>query len=440
MNSELQNNKKASFISLIPFAFFIFSFLAFGIITESFYTIPSPIAVIIGIASAVLLYKGAINDKMETFIKGCGDSKIITMCIIYLLAGAFAVVTKYIGGVDAIVNLGLNYFDLRFLPLGVFLVASFLSTASGTSVGSIVALGPIVMGFHEVTPELLPLLAGALLGGSMLGDNLSMISDTTIAATQSLDCDLKDKFKVNLYIALPAAVVTVIILLFIGFTAPNITAELPVVAVNYWTIIPYLLVIVLAILGLNVFVTLFIGILFSGLIGFSFGSLNWITYCTEIYNGFLSMIDIFLLSLLTGGLAAMVEKQGGIAFLVSKIKKLIKTPKSAQVGIGVITSCINSAIANNTVSIVVAGPIVKDISDEYQIDNRKSATIMDIFSCIIQGLLPYGAQVLLLLSYEGTQLSYGQLFISSFYLYILLIFTLIAIYFKPVDRYLSKMR
>ena len=430
--------KKTSLFALLPFAFFIVSFLAFGILTNNFYLIPSPIAVIIGIVAAICIYKGSIDSKMDTFIKGCGDSKIVTMCIIYLLAGAFAVVTKYIGGVDAIVNFGLQYFDLRFLPLGVFLIASFLSTASGTSVGSIVALGPIVMGFSDVTPELLPLLAGALLGGAMFGDNLSMISDTSIAATQSLNCDIKDKFKVNLYIALPAAVVTSIILFVIGLNSDPIQSTLTLTEVNYWTIIPYLLVIVLAVVGLNVFATLFVGIVVSGIIGFILGSFTWIEYCIEIYSGFLSMIDIFLLSLLTGGLAAMVEKEGGIQFLVSKIKSLIKTPKSAQLGIGVITTFINSAIANNTVSIVVAGPIVKEITDEYAIDNRKSATIMDIFACIVQGLLPYGAQILLLLSYEGTNLSYSQIFFSSFYLYVLLLFTLLSIYLKPLDRFISR--
>ena len=440
MKTETQN-KKPSFITLLPFVFFIASFLIFGVLTNSFYLIPSPLAVIIGIVVAVLLYKGSIDSKMETFIKGCGDSKIITMCIIYLLAGAFAVVTKYIGGVDAIVYFGLQNFDLRFLPLCVFIIASFLSTASGTSVGSIVALGPIVMGFSEVTPDLLPLLAGSLLGGAMFGDNLSMISDTSIAATQSLNCDIKDKFRVNLYIALPAAVITSLLLFLFGLSSTPIENALILTEVNYWTIIPYILVIILALIGLNVFATLFIGILISGIIGFIIGSFTWIEYCIEIYNGFLSMIDIFLLSLLTGGLAAMVEKEGGIQFLVTKIKGLIKTPKSAQVGIGLITTFINTAIANNTVSIVVAGPIVKDINDDFRLDNRKSATIMDIFACIVQGLLPYGAQILLLLSYEGTNLSYGQIFCSSFYLYILLFFTILAIYFKPLDRFiLSKMK
>lgn len=438
MKTETQKTKKTTLLALLPFAFFICSFLTFGIVANSFYAIPSPIAVIIGIVAAVCIYKGSIDSKMDTFIKGCGDSKIISMCIIYLLAGAFAVVTKYIGGVDAIVNLGLQYLDLRFLPLGVFLIASFLSTASGTSVGSIVALGPIVMGFSDVTPDLVPLLAGALLGGAMFGDNLSMISDTSIAATQSLDCDIKDKFKVNLYIALPAAIVTAIISFIIGLTSDPIESALSLQQVNYWTIIPYLLVIILAVVGLNVFAVLFIGILISGIIGFTLGPFTWIEYCTEIYNGFLSMIDIFLLSLLTGGLAAMVEKEGGIQFLVSRIKKLIKTPNSAQVVIGLITTFINTAIANNTVSIVVAGPIVKDINDDYALDNRKSATIMDIFACIVQGLLPYGAQILLLLSYEGTNLTYGQIFCSSFYLYILLIFTIVAIYFKLVDRLITK--
>lgn len=435
---DTNTTSKSSILSLLPFAIFVISFLAFGLITEDFYTIPSPIAVVIGIVTAVLLYKGSLNDKMDTFIAGCGDSKIVTMCIIYLLAGAFAVVTQKIGGVDAIVNLGLEYLDLRFLPLGVFLIAAFLSTASGTSVGSIVALGPIVIGFSEVTPELLPLLAGALLGGSMFGDNLSMISDTTIAATQSLECDMKDKFKINLYIALPAAVIAAVLLLIVGLMTDPISETIALKEVNYWTIIPYIVVIVLAVVGLNVFVTLFLGVLLSGILGLVLNSFTWVTYLKEIYVGFTSMTEIFILSLLTGGLAAMVDKEGGINYLVSKIKKFITTAKSAELGVGLITGFINMAIANNTVSIVVAGPIAKDIANKFTLDRRKVATIMDIFACIIQGLLPYGAQVLFILGFSKGNLSYADLFLSTHYLFILLAFTILAIYIKPIDRFISK--
>lgn len=430
--------KNGSFTALIPFGIFVISFLTFGIITNDFYAIPSPIAVILGIVSALLLLKGTLNQKIDTFINGCGDSKIITMCIIYLLAGAFAVVTQKIGGVDAIVNLGLQYLDLRFLPLGIFLIASFLSTSSGTSVGSIVALGPIVMGFSDVTPDLLPLLAGALLGGAMFGDNLSMISDTTIAATQSLECELKDKFKVNLFIALPAAIVTTILLFFLGLNLEVIENTLVIQQVNYFTILPYILVIILAVVGVNVFVTLFVGIVFSGILGFIFDSFTWITFLKETYNGFTSMTEIFILSLLTGGLAAMVKQAGGIDFFVSKIESLIKNQKSAQLGIGLITGFINSAIANNTVSIVVAGPIVKNIATKFNIDNKKAATIMDIFSCIVQGLLPYGAQILFILGFAKGTLTYGDLFFNTIYLFVLLVFTLFTIYIKSFDKFLLK--
>jgi Na+/H+ antiporter NhaC len=420
--------------ALIPLFIFIFTFLGAGILLDDFYAFPSPVAVLVGIIAAFILFKTSTDDKVDTLIAGCGDSKIMTMCLIYLFAGAFAVVSKAMGGVDAVVNLGISTIDVAYFPLGIFLIASFLSTATGTSVGAIVAIGPIAISLADKSGASMPLIAGALLGGSMLGDNLSMISDTTIAATQSLGCDLKDKFKINLFIALPAAIVTILIFFYLGFNSDVVAVDIAKNDYSLWAILPYVLVIVLAVVGVNVFYTLLLGTVIAGLIGFYNDSFTVMEFTQKIYEGFTSMTDIFLLSMLTGGLAAMVDKAGGITWVLNQIKKRIKSKKSAQTGIGVLVGFANLAIANNTVSIVITGPIAKEINDEYGLSAKKSATILDIFSCVIQGILPYGAQILLILSYANGKLDFLDILSNAWYHLFLLVFTLIAIYAAFWDK------
>ncbi|SHL12211.1 Na+/H+ antiporter NhaC family protein [Flavobacterium xanthum] len=424
--------------ALIPLFVFIFTFLGAGIVLNDFYAFPSPVAVLIGIIAAFLLYKSSTEDKVETLIAGCGESKIMTMCLIYLLAGAFAVVSKAMGGVDAVVNLGINTIDVAYFPLGIFLIAAFLSTATGTSVGAIVAIGPIAVSLADKSGASLPLISGALLGGSMLGDNLSMISDTTIAATQSLGCELKDKFKVNLFIAFPAAIVTILVFFYLGLNSDIVTVAIAKNDFSWIAIVPYLLVIVLAVVGVNVFSTLIIGTLLAGIIGYVGGSFTIMEFTQKIYEGFTSMTDIFLLSMLTGGLAALVDKAGGITYLLVQIKKRIKNKKSAQAGIGALVGFANLAIANNTVSIVITGPIAKEINDEYELSSKKTAAILDIFSCIVQGILPYGAQVLLILSFANGKLDFFDLISNAWYHLFLLAFTLVAIYSSFWDKLVKR--
>ena len=362
----------------------------------------------------------------------------MTMCIIYLLAGAFAVVSKAMGGVDAVVNLGINTIDAAYFPLGIFLISAFLSTATGTSVGAIVALGPIAVSLANASGSSLPLICGSLLGGAMLGDNLSMISDTTIAATQSLGCELKDKFKINLFIALPASIITILVLFYLGFNSEIQAVQIPKNAFEWITIVPYILVIVLALFGVNVFSTLIFGTLLAGIIGFYNDQFTLLVFAQKIYEGFTSMTDIFMLSMLSGGLAAMVDKAGGIDFILYQIKKRIKNKKSAQVGIGTLVGLTNLAIANNTVSIVITGGIAREINDEYELNPKKTATIMDIFSCLVQGILPYGAQVLLLLNFAGGKLGFLDLVGNAWYILFLFIFTMIAIYSSFCDKWVQK--
>lgn len=434
----LFSKEKGNAFALIPLFVFIFTFLGAGIILNDFYAFPSPVAVLVGIIAAFLLFKSSTEDKVEALIAGCGESKIMTMCLIYLLAGAFAVVSKAMGGVDAVVNLGINTIDVAYFPLGIFLIASFLSTATGTSVGAIVAIGPIAVALADKSGASLPLISGALLGGSMLGDNLSMISDTTIAATQSLGCDLKDKFKINLFIAFPAAVFTILVFFYLGLNSDIVTVAIAKSDFSWIAIVPYILVIVLAVVGVNVFSTLLIGTLLAGIIGYFSGSFTLMEFTQKIYEGFTSMTDIFLLSMLTGGLAAMVDKAGGITYLLVQIKKRIKSKKSAQAGIGAIVGFANLAIANNTVSIVITGPIAKEINDEYELNPKKTAAILDIFSCIVQGVLPYGAQVLLILSYANGKLDFFDLISNAWYHLFLLVFTLVAIYSSFWDKWTKR--
>ena len=426
------------FSALIPLFVFVFTFLGVGIYQNDFYALPAPIAVIVGIVVAFILFRQSINEKIEILLKGCGDDKILTMCLIYLLAGAFAAITNATGSVDAIVNMGLDYIAIEYIYVGIFVIAGFLSVSTGTSVGAIVALAPIVVGFAASSDAELAILSGALLGGSMFGDNLSVISDTTIAATQSLGTKMSDKFKQNIKIAVPAAVGTLAILIYQGIDLTGAAANTTDYSYEVIKILPYILVIALSIVGLNVFITLFLGVIAAGILGIGYGDFTLIESTKIAYEGFTNMTEIFLLSLLTGGLAALVASNGGIEFILVTIKKLIKNKKTAQLGIAALVSSINMAIANNTVSIIIAGPIAKTINDEYHLDNKKTASILDIFACIIQGLLPYGAQVLMILSFAKGTLNYLDLMANTWYLLLLLLYTLLFILLKPFRSAISQ--
>ena len=423
-----------TFLSILPLLLFVGIFLGFGIYNQDFYALPSPIAALIGIVSAFVLLKGKVNEKIDTFLKGCGDGKILTMCIIYLLAGAFATISKATGSVDTIVNLGLNYISAAYFPVGIFVIASFLSFASGTSVGSIVTLGPIVIDLAEKSGSPLGLIGAALLSGAMFGDNLSVISDTTIAATQSLGCEMKDKFRVNFKLALPAAIIAIVILVAIGFSQETSAVPLEQKDYNFILILPYLLVIALSIIGINVFVVLFSGLLFAGVLGMGYGTFGLMDFAKSSYEGFTSMTEIFLLSLLTGGLAALVEKAGGINFLLRNINKIINSKKTALLGIGGLVTVANFCVANNTIAILISGKVSKEITEKYGLKPQESASVLDIFACYVQGIIPYGAQILILISLSNFKMSYTDLILNSFYLHLLLVITLISIFFRSKNN------
>ena len=416
--------KKANGIALLPLIIFVAIFLWSGVQYGSFYEFPAPIAVLIGIVTAFFIFhRNGINENVNGFIRGCGNPSILMMCLIALFSGAFSVVTKSIGATDTFVEITKNYLSLQYLYAGVFVIASFLSFASGTSVGAVVSLAPIAAGFVSLPNVNVELIAGSLLGGAMFGDNLSFISDTTIAATQSQGCEMKDKFRMNGKIALPASILTVLTLIIIGVSIhPSghslSQGDAPIQWVN---LLPYITVIVLAIAGLNVYVTFLIGTLISGLLVFGYVSIDLLGYCKPVLYGFASMNDIFLVFLFTGGLAYLIEREGGISFLTQKIGKFINTKGRAFFGIGFLVALIDAAVANNTVAIVISAPVAKKISEEYKISPIQTASILDISSCVVQGIIPYGAQVLLLIKLLGTDVNYSSMIAQSFYIWLLLL-------------------
>ncbi len=435
MENKIENN--ASFKGLIPFLVFILLYLGTGIFLNmqgvelAFYQLPGPVAAFAGIVVAFIIFRGTITEKFNTFLEGCGHPDIITMCIIYLLAGAFAVVSKAMGGVDSTVNLGITYIPPHYIAVGLFVIGAFISTATGTSVGAIVALGPIAVGLGEKSGVPMPLILAAVMGGAMFGDNLSVISDTTIAATKTQGVEMRDKFRINLYIALPAAILT-IILLFI-FARPDVVPEAVSHDYNLLKVLPYVFVLVMALVGVNVFVVLSSGILLSGIIGFIYGDFTLLSYGKEIYNGFTNMTEIFVLSLLTGGMAQMVTREGGIDWVINTVQKFIVGKKSAKLGIGLLVSLADIAVANNTVAILITGGISKKISENNEIDLRESAAFLDIFSCVFQGMIPYGAQMLILLGFAAGKVSPTQLIPLLWYQLLLAIFTIIYIFVPQIS-------
>ena len=399
------NNTKSNGIALIPFLIFIVVYLGVGLSLVlggeemGFYQFKAPIAVIIGIIFAFILIKGEMNKKFDVFVRGCGEENIIIMCIIYILAGAFSTVSESMGGVEATVNLGLSIIPPQYITVGIFIIAAFLALATGTSVGTVVALGPIAIGFAEKAGLSMPLIVATLIGGSMFGDNLSIISDTTIAATRTQGVEQSEKFKTNIMIAIPAFALTIILLIIFG--RPEVVTEAQVYEYNLIKIIPYLFVLIAAVAGVNVFVVLTLGTILAGIIGIVGGSFNAMAFSNLVFDGFNGMFEIFLLSLLTGGLAALVTYGGGINWLMEKVRGFIKGPKSAQVGIASMTLLTDFATANNTVAIIIAGPIAKNIAMEYKVDPRRTASILDAFGSVGQGFIPYGVQLLMAVQFTN---------------------------------------
>ncbi|MDR2180712.1 MAG: Na+/H+ antiporter NhaC family protein [Synergistaceae bacterium] len=429
-------------IALIPFLIFVALYMGVGMVLQfsgaemAFYQMPAPIAALVGIAVAFVLFKGSIDEKFDQFMAGCGHNNIMTMCCIYLLAGGFASLAKAMGGVQATANLGLSIVPPEFITAGLFVIASFLSLATGTSVGTITAIGPIAIEVASQAGLSMVLVLGSVVGGAMFGDNLSMISDTTIAATRTQGVEMRDKFRVNFMIALPAALATFVLLLLIG--RPETVVPIKELPFDIVKVIPYIWILIFSLLGMNVFVALASGILVALVIGLFSGDLTLLGSARSVYEGFTGMFEVFLLSMFIGGLSEMVRQNGGLLWMLQKIQSKVTNKRSAEIGISGLVAIADLATANNTVSIVVTGSIAKNIAEEYHVDPRRSASLLDTWSCVVQGVIPYGAQTLIICGLAAGAVSPFQLLTTLWYPYLLGIFALISIFVPFADGYIKK--
>ncbi len=390
MNQEM---KKGNVLALLPIGAFLVIFLGSGIITGDFYAMPAIVAFLIALAVAFMQNrKLKFNEKIAVIAKGVGDENIITMSLIFLCAGAFSGAVKAAGGVESTVNLGLSILPSSIAVVGLFIIGCFISVSMGTSMGTIAALAPIAVGISEKTGFAMPICIGAVVCGAMFGDNLSMISDTTIAAVKTQGCEMKDKFKENFFIVLPAAIVTIAIFFFITLNGDFELAD--ELTYNIWKVVPYIVVLVGALIGINVFVVLIGGTIISLIVGVATGSIALNQMFMVVGEGVTGMYDITVISIVVACIVSLVKENGGIQFVLNLIHKNIKSEKGAEMGIAGLSLVVDACTANNTVAIVMAGPIAKEISDEFGVDAKRSASLLDIFSSVGQGLLPYGAQLL----------------------------------------------
>ncbi len=438
----MEMKKKGSLLAFLPLLVFVAVYLVTGVVLsakgvdKAFYQLPSPVAVIPGIITAFFVIRGSMDEKFDMLVGGCGNPNIVIMCLIYLLAGAFTTVSKEIGGVDAVVNMGMSVLSPKYASAGLFVISAFISTATGTSVGTVVAMTPIGVGIAQAGGLNIPLAVGAVIGGCMFGDNLSIISDTTIAATRTQGVGMRDKFNVNVMISVPAALVTIGLLVFYG--SPETSVMPREYSYDITKVLPYLFVLVSALMGINVFAVLTGGILFSGAIGLWNHSFSTLGYAQSIYSGFGGMMDIFLLSMLMGGLAKMVECGGGIDWVLERVSQVIKGRRTAELGIIGMISVTDMATANNTVSILINGELARRLSLKHGVDPRRTASLLDIFSCVFQGIIPYGAQILIAASLMGTGANPFSLISSCWYQYILAAFALLSVFIPYADGYIKR--
>lgn len=430
--------------ALLPFIIFIAIYLGAGLYFQSagvsmaFYQFPSVTAMFIAVLSAFCLSRDPVMFKFGIFSKGAGNDNIMTMLMIYILAGAFSAVAAAMGGRDATVNLGMSLIPPQFLTVGIFLISAFMGTATGTSMGTVAAIIPIAAGMAEKSGIPAPLILGACVSGAMFGDNLSMISDTTIAATRTQGCELKDKFKMNFLIALPAAILTIAVFLMAGTPSAVLSGNTDYTLLK---VLPYMAVLLLALLGVNVFLVLVSGIFLSGFIGLMDGTLSVISFAQQIWTGFTGMSEAFFLALFCGGISEMISYYGGIAWLIEKLQGNIHSSRTAQLGIAVLVSLVDSATANNTVAIIVSGGVAKKIAARFHVDPRKSASLLDIFSCVFQGIIPYGAQLLTaaaLASQSGLAITALDIVPHMWYCFFLAAFGLLSIYVPYADYAVRK--
>ena len=378
--------------ALSPLIVFLVLYLATSIIAQDFYKVPIAVAFLVSATYALLTVRGTMNERIKIFAKGAGNSTMVLMLAIFILAGAFAASAKTMGAVDATVNLALKYLPEQAILPGIFLASCFISLSIGTSCGTIAALTPLAAGIAQQSGISTPMMIGLVVGGTYFGDNLSFISDTTIVATQTQGCSMKDKFRVNISIVAPVALVMLIVYFFLG---ESVSTPAEVGEANFWLVLPYLAVVILAICGVNVLLSLGIGIFLTGIIGMVMGTYDVFGWFAAMNEGMMGMSELIIVTILAGGMLEIIRHNGGIELIIKALTRNIQSKRAGEMSIAALTCLVNVCTANNTVAIITTGPISKDIAQRFRIDPRKSASILDTASCFTQGLLPYGAQVLI---------------------------------------------
>jgi Na+/H+ antiporter len=385
------NGKINGWLALSPLLVFLVIYLVSSLIAKDFYTVPVTAAFMLSSVYSVLITPGKIADRIALYSQGAGNKNVLMMIWIFIMAGAFASTAKAIGSVEATVNLTLMILPGKFILAGLFIASCFISMSIGTSVGTIVALVPIAAGIAGQADLSMPMTTALIVGGAFFGDNLSFISDTTIAATTTQGCSMSDKFKTNIWIAGPAALAVAVIYIVIGLNA-DITPEIG--EVSLLKLIPYLCVIIMALWGVNVLVVLSIGLGLCAIIGFAEG-MTWTSFLGSIGSGIGGMGELIIVTMLAGGMLETIRHNGGIKFIIERLTRKVSGKKGAEAAVGGLVALSNFCTANNTIAILTVGKIAREVSERYGIDPRKTASILDTFSCVIQGIIPYGAQLLM---------------------------------------------
>ena len=427
----MQVKRVKGLFALSPLVVFVVLYLGVSLATGDFYKMPISVAFLTASVFAVAVSGGMpLAQRIRTFSQGASSGNIMQMIWIFVLAGAFAHTAKQLGCIQATVDLTLWLLPDRMLLAGLFLGACFISMSIGTSVGTIVALTPIATGIAQMTGSPVPLLVAIVVGGSFFGDNLSFISDTTIAATQTQGCRLSDKFRVNAFLVVPAALFCLLIYLWMG-QQTQVTASYE--ALSPLKVMPYLAVIIAAVMGMNVMAVLTLGILLTGAIGLGAGEVDVMTWLQQLNEGILNMGELIIITILAAGLLEVVAANGGIDALIEMVTRRVKGKRGAEGCIALLVALVNCCTANNTVAIITVGNIAKKIGDRYGVDNRKCASILDTMSCCVQGVIPYGAQMLMAAGLAAVNpvsiLSY------LYYPYLLGIVTIVAIIMRYPRRY-----
>ncbi len=428
---EQTNNRRQmnGWLALSPLAVFLVTYLVSSLVAKDFYKVPVASAFLIASVYAMLITKGTMAERIGAFSAGAGDKNVLLMIWIFIMAGAFATTAKAIGSVEATVNLTLTILPGKWLLAGLFLASCFISMSIGTSVGTVVALVPIASGIAEQSGLSLAMLTGLIVGGAFFGDNLSFISDTTIASTTTQGCSMSDKFKANIWICGPAAIVVTVIYVIIGL---NHGATPEIGEIEYVKLVPYLTVIALALLGINVLIVLGIGLLLSAVIGFT-GGMTWIGFLGNVGDGIAGMGELIIVTMLSGGMLELIRRNGGIDFIINGLTKGVKGRRGAEFSIAGLVGLSNLCTANNTIAILTTGDIARDITAKFGLDPRKTASLLDTFSCVVQGIIPYGAQLLMASGFAG--ISAAEIIPCLYYPFVLCAVACLSILFRFPKRY-----